>query len=173
MRTVGVLAALATAVALQTTIAGMSMAGGSLLNMVLVAVVYVALAFGPVSGMLAGTAGGLVQDALSGGVVGIGGLSKTIVGFFVGVLGAQFIVSQPLPRLVMFVGATVVHELCYQALYALVESRSFTMQSSAVLTQAAVNGAIGVVAFQIVEGAPGLWQRRHARRAASVSRRRY
>lgn len=173
MRTAGVLAALAVAVALQTTIAGMSMAGGSLVNMVLVAVVYAALAFGPVSGMLAGSAGGIVQDALSGGVVGIGGLSKTIVGFFVGVLGAQFIVSQPLPRLVMFVGATVVHELCYQALYALVESRAFTLQYSAVLTQAAVNGAVGVIAFQIVEGAPGLWQRRGARRAASVSRRRY
>jgi rod shape-determining protein MreD len=173
MRTAGVLAALAVALVLQTTIAGMTMTGGSLVNVVLIAVVYVALAFGPVTGMLAGTFGGIVQDALSGGVVGIGGLSKTIVGFFVGVLGAQFIVSQPLPRLVMFVGATLVHELCYQALYALVESRAFTFQYSAVLTQAAINGVVGVLAFQIVEGAPGRLQRRHARRTASVSRRRY
>lgn len=173
MRTAGVIAALAIALVLQTTIAGMTMTGGSLVNVVLIAVVYVALAFGPVSGILAGTFGGIVQDALSGGVVGIGGLSKTIVGFFVGVLGAQFIVSQPLPRLVMFVGATLVHELCYQALYALVESRSFTFLYSAVLTQAAINGVVGVLAFQIVEGAPGLLQRRHARRTASVSRRRY
>jgi rod shape-determining protein MreD len=173
MRTAGVLAALAVALVLQTTIAGMTMAGGSLVNMVLIAVVYVALAFGPVTGMLAGSAGGILQDALSGGVVGIGGLSKTIVGFLVGVLGAQFIVSQPLPRLVMFVSATLVHELCYEALYALVESRAFSIQYSAVLTQAAINGVIGVIAFEIVEGAPGLWQRRGARRAASVSRRRY
>ena len=62
--------------------------------------------------MLAGTVGGLVQDVLAGGIVGIGGLAKTLVGFVVGVLGAQFIVSQPLPRFVMFVGATVVHEAC-------------------------------------------------------------
>jgi rod shape-determining protein MreD len=149
------------------------MSGGSRVNMVLIAVVYVALAFGPVTGMLAGSAGGIVQDALSGGVVGIGGLSKTIVGFFVGVLGAQFIVSQPLPRLVMFVGATLAHEICYQALYALVESRAFTVHYSGALVQAAVNGVIGVLAFQVVEGAPGLWQRRHASRASSVSRRRY
>ena len=39
-------------------------------------------------------------------------------------LGAQFIVSQPLPRFVMFVGATFAHELCFQALHALVESRA-------------------------------------------------
>jgi rod shape-determining protein MreD len=172
VRTAGVLAALAVAIVLQATLSGMSMAGGTRVNLVLVAVVYVALAFGAVTGLLAGTAGGLAQDALAGGIVGVGGLSKTIVGFLVGVLGAQFIVSQPVPRFVMFVGATFVHELCFQALYALVESRVFTIQYSAVLLQALVNGAIGVLAFQVVEGTPGLLQRRHSR-GAMFGRRRY
>ena len=99
-------------------------------------------------------------------------LSKTLVGFFVGVLGAQFIVSQPVPRFVMFVGATFVHELCFQALYALVESRTFAMQYSAALLQALVNAVVGVLAFQIVEGTPGLLERRHSR-GAVFSRRRY
>ncbi len=53
---------------------------------------------------MAGTVGGLVQDALAGGIVGVGGFSKTLVGFLVGLLGAQFIVAQSLPRFVMFVG---------------------------------------------------------------------
>ncbi len=164
MRTAGVLAALAAAIVLQATLSGMWLSAGTRVNLVLVAIVYVALAFGAVTGLLAGTAGGLAQDALAGGIVGIGGLSKTIVGFFVGVLGAQFIVSQPLPRFVMFVGATFVHELCFQAVYALVESHAFTMQYRAVLLQALVNAAIGVLAFQLVEGAPGLLQRRQERR---------
>ena len=128
MRTVGVLAALGVAIVLQATLSGMWMSTGTRVNFVLVAVVYVALAFGAVTGLLAGTAGGLVQDALANGIVGVGGLSKTIVGFFVGVLGAQFIVSQPIPRFVMFVGATFAHELLFQALYALIESRAFTVQ---------------------------------------------
>lgn len=166
------LAALAAAIVLQATLSGMWMSAGTRVNLVLVAIVYVALAFGAVTGLLAGTAGGLAQDALAGGIVGIGGLSKTIVGFFVGVLGAQFIVSQPLPRFVMFVGATFVHELCFQAVYALVESRSFTMQYSAVLLQAVVNAVIGVLAFQLVEGAPGLLQRRHSG-GGFFGRRRY
>ena len=166
------LAALAIAIVLQATLSGMSMAGGTRVNLVLVAVVYVALAFGPVTGLLAGTAGGLAQDALAGGIVGVGGLSKTIVGFFVGVLGAQFIVARPIPRFVMFVGATFVHELCFQAVYALVEARTFRMQYSAVLLQALVNAAVGVLAFQVVEGAPGLLQRRQSR-GTVFSRRRY
>ena len=163
MRTAGVLAALAAAIVLQATLSGIWMSAGSRVNLVLTAVVYVALAFGAVPGLLAGTAGGLVQDALAGGLVGIGGLSKTLVGFLVGVLGAQFIVSQPLPRLVMFVGGTFLHELCFQGLSALVESRAFVMPYREVLIQAAVNGAVGVLAFQVVEGTPGLVQRRRAR----------
>ena len=82
------------ALALQTILAGLLIGGRIAVNLVLVAVVYVALAFGPVTGLLAGVVGGLTQDALAGGIVGIGGLAKTLIGFAVGVLGAQFIVSQ-------------------------------------------------------------------------------
>jgi len=167
-----VLAALAVALVLQTTLAGYTLAGATRVSLVLVAVVYVALAYGAVTGLLAGTAGGLVQDALAGGIIGIGGLSKTIVGFLVGVLGAQFIVSQPLARFLMFVGATLLHDVCYRALSALIEARGFAMPLSPALTQAVVNGAIGILAFQIIEGAPGLMQRRQSRRA-SYGRRRY
>ncbi len=172
MKTAVVLVALAAALALQTTLAGLTIRSAGSVNLVLVAVVYVALASGPVTGLLAGAAGGLAQDALAGAIVGIGGLSKTLIGFVVGVLGAQFIVSQPLPRFVMFVGATFVHELCFQALYALVESRGFSLQFSTVLTQAIVNGVVGIVAFQVVEVGPGLLQGRRARRS-SLSRRRF
>jgi rod shape-determining protein MreD len=171
MKTAGVLLALAGALALQTTLAGLTIGGATAVNLVLVAVVYVALAYGPVTGLLAGAAGGLVQDALAGGVVGVGGLAKTIIGFAVGVLGAQFIVSQPLPRFVMFMGATVVHELCFQAVTALVEMRAFRVSYSAVLTQAVVNAFIGVLAFVVIEQGPGLIQRRQARRGTLSSRR--
>ena len=172
MKTVAVLAMLAVALVVQATLAGMSMAGGTRVNLVLVAVVYAALAFGPVTGMLAGTAGGLAQDAIAGGIVGIGGLSKTIVGFLVGVLGAQFIVTTTIPRLVMFVAASFVHEVCFQALYGLVESRGVRMQYSAALVQALVNGLVGILAFFLVERGPDLLQRRRGWGSTS-SRRRY
>ena len=151
MKAAGVLLALVGALVLQSTIAGLTLDGARMVNLVVVAVVYVALLYGPVAGLLAGTAGGLVQDALGGGVVGIGSLSKTVIGFLSGVLGARFIVSQWLPRLVMFVGATAVHELCFQALFAVVEARPFRLAYRPVMTQAVVNGMVGLAAFFVVE----------------------
>jgi rod shape-determining protein MreD len=164
MKALGVLLLLTGALALQTTISGLTMGGARMVNLVVVAVVYAALMFGPVTGLFAGTIGGLAQDALAGGVVGIGSLAKTIIGFISGLLGAHFIVAQPLPRFVMFVGATVVHELCFLGLYALIEVRGFSLQYPAVLTQAVINATVGLTAFFVVERGPGLLQRRRARR---------
>ena len=171
MKVAGSILALAGALALQTTLAGLT-SGASHVNLALVAVIYLALAFGPGAGLTAGTVGGLVQDALAGGIVGVGGFAKTLVGFVIGLLGAQFIVAQSLPRLIMFVSGTLMHELCYQALYAIVEARAFRLDWRAALIQAAVNGVIGVLAFAVVESGPGLVQRRRAR-GATLSRRHF
>jgi rod shape-determining protein MreD len=164
MKAAGVLLALIVALAVQTSLSGLTMSGASMVNLVVVTVVYTALVFGPVTGMMAGTAGGLAQDALAGGLVGIGSLSKTVVGFLAGLLGAQFIVAQPLPRFVMFVSASVLHEICYQGLSALVEVRPLRLAYGAVLSQAAINGMVGLSAFFVVERLPGMLQRRRARR---------
>jgi hypothetical protein len=62
-----------------------------------------------------------VQDALSSGVIGIGGLAKTLVGFLAGIIGTQFIVAQSLPRFVVFFGATVLHAVVFMGLYVLLD----------------------------------------------------
>ena len=172
MRTAAVIGAIVVALALQTTLSGLRVGSTTAVNLVLVVVVYAGLAFGPAFGLVAGTVGGLMQDQLAGGIIGIGGFSKTLVGFIVGFLGAQFIVSQTVPRFVMFVGATFLHEACFQALYSVVEGRPFRLAYSAVFTQAAINGLIGIIAFMIVERGPEMLQRRRAR-SASLGRRHY
>jgi len=172
VKTLAVVLALGVALALQTILAGLFLGGRIVVNLVLVAVVYVALSFGPVTGLLVGMAGGLAQDALAGGIVGIGGLAKTLIGFVVGVLSAQFIVSQTLPRFVMFVAATFVHEVIFQGLHALLESRPMGLHYSAVLTQAVINGLVGLIAFWLVERGPKILASRRDRQAA-FSRRRF
>lgn len=172
MKTAAVILALVGALALQTTLSGMLTGGAIAVNLVLVAVVYLALAYGAVTGTLAGMIGGLAQDALAGGIVGLGGLTKTVIGFFVGVLGAQFNLSTTVPRLVMFVAATLVHQVVFEGLHALLGGRSFALQWSAVLIQALANALVGIVAFLIVEQGPGALQRRRMGRS-SLSQRRY
>jgi rod shape-determining protein MreD len=166
VKTAVVIVAIAVALLLQTALSGLMVGRPIAVNLVLVAVVYLALAYGAVTGMLAGTIGGLAQDALAGGIVGIGGLTKTIVGFAVGVLGAQFNLSTTVPRLVMFVAATFVHEMMFTGLHALVGGRPFTLVYSAALIQALVNGLVGVTVFLLVERGPDAMQRRRSNRGA-------
>ena len=121
------------------------MSGARTVNLVLVAVIYVALVFGPVTGLLAAPPAAWRRMPWPAASSGSAACRRRIVGFLVGLLGAQFIVAQPLPRFVMFVvGDASLHELCYQALYALVESRPFRLAYSPVLTQAAINGIVGL-----------------------------
>ena len=161
MKGVGLILAVTAALALQTTLARY-VRGTVAVNLVLVVVVYVGLMSGPVTGMLTGTFAGLVQDALSTGVIGIGGLAKTVVGFLTGIVGTQFIVAQPLPRFCVFFGATLLHELVFIGLYTLLDLRQFGTPYAAVARQAAGNAAVGVVAFQLVEFLPGAVERRRA-----------
>jgi len=53
-----------------------------------------------------------------------------------------------------------------------VEARPFRLVYSAVFTQAAINGLIGIIAFILVERGPEMLQRRRAR-GASLGRRHY
>jgi rod shape-determining protein MreD len=158
------LLAIAAALALQTTLASLVIRGTAALDLVLIAVVYLALISGPVTGLLLGSAAGLVQDALSSGIIGIGGLAKTVVGFVAGVLGTQFIVTAPLSRFVVFVLATVLHASVFMGLYTLLGLRQFDDPWGAVISQAVGNGFLGVVGAQLIELLPGLWDRRKAKR---------
>ena len=165
MRAAGVLVAIALALALQTTLARFVVGGTAAIDLVLVVVVYVALTTGPGTGMLAGSVAGLIQDALSsGGVIGIGGLAKSLVWFFAGMIGQQFIVTAALPRFVMFLAATIVHAVVFMGLYTVLDLRTFGSPYAAVLSQALGNAAAGMIAFTIVEALPGVVERRRVRR---------
>ena len=165
MRIIGAGAAILVALVMQTTLAGLVIRGTAAIDLVLIVVVYIALKAGPVPGVVAGTVAGLIQDALSNPILGIGGLAKTIVGFLAGVLGTQFILTGPLPRLVMLVMATVLHTAIFMGLYVLLDLRQFPNPVPSVIGQALGNGFVGVVTFQLIEWLPGFVDRRRAGRS--------
>lgn len=165
MRLLGVVTALAVALVVQT-----SLPGAAPVDLVLVVVVAAALAFGPVTGLVAGTVGGLVQDALSSGILGMGGLAKTIVGFAAGHFATQFIVTAMVPRLLVFAAATAAHAALFMGLYTLLGLRSFPDPVTAVATQAVANAVIGVVGVRAVDAIPRMIERRRANRGMRVKR---
>ena len=164
MKVVGVLIAIALALALQTTLARLLVGGTAAIDLVLVAVVAVALTTGPVSGMLAGSVAGLIQDSLSTGVLGIGGLAKSVIGFVAGAISQQFILTSALPRFVMFVGATVAHSVLFMGLNVALGLRTFPSPWKAVASQAIGNAIVGMIAFALIEALPEVIERRRAGR---------
>jgi rod shape-determining protein MreD len=164
VRVAGVFVGIALALALQTTLARFVVGGTAAIDLVLVVVVYVALTTGPGAGLLAGSVAGLIQDALSSGVIGIGGLAKSVVGFIAGVVGQQFIVTAALPRFVMFLAATAVHAAVFMGLYVALGLRSFPSPYTAIASQAVGNAVIGMIAFTMIEALPGVVERRRVRR---------
>jgi hypothetical protein len=91
-------------------------------------------------------------------------LAKTVVGFVTGIIGSQFIVTQPLPRFVVFLGASLVHSLMFYGLYIMLGLWRFEAPYTAVLGQGVANSLIGIVAFQLAELLPGAIDRRRAGR---------
>jgi rod shape-determining protein MreD len=171
VKAISVLITMVVAIVLQMTLARYTIGGRWTFDLVLVGVLYAALVWGATAGILAGTLGGLVQDALSGGTLGVDGLSKTIVGFGVGVIGAQFVVTRPAPRVIVVAGATVVHRGLVLGLQALIDQRWSGVPWMAILGEIGLNGLAALVAFYAAGAVPGAWGRRRSGRRSGFARR--
>ncbi len=162
MKTWWVLLAAALSVAVQTTLNRYF--PGGIVDLVLVVVVFTSLASGRMTGLWTGTAAGLLQDAMSGGVIGMAGLSKTVVGFLAGIIGTQFIVTQAFSRFVVFMLATVVDAILFMGLYELLGLRQFNAPMTTIAVRALLNAVVGVLLFKLVESFPGAIERYRASR---------
>ena len=171
MKLAWVIATVLVAVLLQVTLARFTVGGRWVFDFVLVGVVYAALLWGPVAGMVAGTIGGLLQDVLATGIVGVGGLTKTLVGCAAGVVGTQFVLVHPRARTVVVAGATVLHRLLMVGLYSLIDQRWFGVPWKAILAETAINSLAAFVALQAAQALPGVIARSREGRRSSLSRR--
>lgn len=160
MKALRVLLTIAAALVLQTTLARFLVRGAGGIDLVLVAVAYLGLTSGPVAGILSGTIAGLAQDTLGSGIVGVGGLAKTVVGFLAGIIGTTFIVSQTIPRFLVFFGATLVQVAITTGLYFLLDPQPPVMTRYALLGESLANALLGVVLFQVLDAVPGMLDRR-------------
>jgi len=107
--------------------------------------VLLALRRGPEFGCGAGFVAGLLQDAASGGLLGVQALTKAVVGFAIGTAGSRLRVSQPLVQVPGLVLLSVLEGL---ARFGLLQLFHFPapfgeLMMYVVLPQALYNGFLG------------------------------
>lgn len=129
----------------QTTFASFIRVGDVVPDIPLTVVVLLALRRGPEIGCLAGFASGLLQDVLSGGLVGVQALTKALIGFVLGKIGGHLWVHEPLVQVVGLVALSIVEGV---ARFLLMQFFHFPgafgdLMLHVVLPQSLYNGVIG------------------------------
>jgi rod shape-determining protein MreD len=131
-----------------------------MVDLFVLVLVYCGLVGGETHAMLAGAAGGWVQDVqFGGGVVGLSGLTKVLVGFGVGLSGTRFHLTEPGARVLVLFAATLVDALIFERLASAFDVRIETLSLAGLLTRATLNAALGGVLFFYVDR--HLARRRH------------
>ena len=145
MRTAWIGVGLAAALGVQTTLVPIIAGIGAPVDLVLMVVLVVAVANGPRAGLWTGTVGGLLQDALSGGVIGMGGLAKTLVGYLGGQFAAQFMVTRLWHKGLLFIGGSLLHAALFAGGYSLLFDDQVVITQRELLAQAVANAILGLV----------------------------
>ena len=148
MKFLTVIAVLAIGLALQTGLGRVWPDASRYVDVMMVPVVWYAIAGSQRSGMLVGCASGLVQDAwFQAGAFGISGFKKTLIGWVIGGLGSRFDLNSTPSRFVFGAVATLTDSLLGLALRQLLDQASAAPNPLEIVIKAIVTGVLVVVAF--------------------------
>src|SRR5215212_8840737 len=118
----------------------------------LIIVVYAALQRNSVKAIFFGTFAGIAIDALSGGLLGANGFSKTLIAYMVSELARRVYLDNLLLRIPVIAGACLLDDLVYYGMHRLlgqqpsaplIETMAYTLVGTTI---------IGTVTFFILEG---------------------
>lgn len=87
----------------------------------LLAAIYFALMRDPVMGMTTGLVAGLGGDVIGGGILGVGGFTKTLIGYAISVVSVKFPLENPLARLGVVAVASAANTVLVVGLYLMLE----------------------------------------------------
>lgn len=91
------------------------------IDLPLVVTVYFGLQRAPVLGMVTGMIAGLGGDAIGGGILGVGGFSKTLIGYVVGAASVRLSLENPLARLSVVAVASAANTVLFVGLNQMLE----------------------------------------------------
>lgn len=112
MHTLKIAACLAAALLMQLLLAKY-FAFSRYLDLPLILAVYFGLQRAPLLGMLVGLLAGLGGDIISGGILGIGGFSKTLLGYLVAIGSIKFSLENKFIRLFVVTTASAINTLLF------------------------------------------------------------
>jgi rod shape-determining protein MreD len=104
----------------------------------------------PIASIVIGSCLGLMQDGLSGAVLGSNGFSKTVIGFLAASAGAKFNVDQPITRAFALFLFSIADGLLVSILGLMADGRSSATNSSDIgnwLLSATFNTLLGLALF--------------------------
>jgi rod shape-determining protein MreD len=90
-------------------------------DLALVITVYFGLQRAPFAGMFGGMVLGLSRDAIEGGILGVGGFSKTLIGYVVAIASIRLSLENPLARLATLAIASAANTVLFVGLYQMLE----------------------------------------------------
>ncbi|HXG92703.1 MAG TPA: rod shape-determining protein MreD [Blastocatellia bacterium] len=98
-------------------------------DLALVITVYFALQRAPLLGMIVGCLAGNGGDAVTGGILGVGGFSKTLIGYLVGVASVKLSLEHPLARLAVVALASAANTFLFVGLYQMLQQEQMLRQA--------------------------------------------
>ncbi len=118
MRQLKIAGLLALAIALQSALRAV-WEPFAYVDLALVLTVYFALQREPLQALAVGAAAGLATDALSGGLLGAGGFSKTVTAYLIWSVSTRVMLDTPLLRLPVLACAVLIDDVVFVALHRL------------------------------------------------------
>lgn len=116
--------------------------------------VYVALTRPPRTAVVLGSAAGLLQDALTGVVLGLNGFKKTLLAYLVGTLGSLFMFNQPVPRFGMLFAAAFFDPVASLLLSLAMGQQQVFPGIGDLVLRGLTNGVVGLLAFWVAARLP-------------------
>jgi rod shape-determining protein MreD len=91
------------------------------IDLPLLVTVYFGLQRAPMLGMATGVVAGIGGDAIAGGILGVRGFTKTLLGYLVAMVGIRFSLENPLARLAVVAVASAANTVLFAGLTLMLE----------------------------------------------------
>ena len=113
--------------------------------------IYYALNFPPLACIAVSVTSGLIQDAFTGGIIGMNAFSKTIVAYSVAVLSSRLMIKHPFILMLLVAVSTGVDLLTVHSLHRLLGLPQIVLSYQVFLTATVLNMLVGLLGFHIAD----------------------